>query len=137
MKRSFMFLFTLFIVPALFVMGCGDDKLTPDTTAPLAPILSGASTSEDGLGLWWKPNAEPDLAGYNVYVRENGAIRQTNQGPITDTFFTVDINDEGQIFVYVTAFDFSGNESPFSSTLNLAQQSEQGRVNFPGNPNQQ
>ncbi len=137
MKRSFMFLFILFIVPALFVIGCGDDKLTPDTTAPLAPILSGASSSADGLGLWWEPNAEPDLAGYNVYVRENGAIRQANQWPITDTFFTVDINDEGQIFVYVTAFDFSGNESPFSSTLSLAQQTEQGRVNFPGNPNQQ
>ena len=137
MKRSFVFLFTLFIVPALFVMGCGDDKLTPDTTAPLAPILSGSSGSSSGLGLWWEPNSEPDLAGYHVYVRENGVTRRASPGLITDTFFTINISDDTQAFGYVTAIDFSSNESAPSASQNLTDLSEEGRVNVPGDPNQQ
>ena len=39
----------------------------PDTTAPGATELSGANGAVDHIRVEWRPNVEPDLAGYQIY----------------------------------------------------------------------
>jgi len=112
MKPSIVALCALLIAPTLLIAGCGNDtQLTPDTTAPLAPVLEGANSSQDVVGMWWRPNTEADLDGYFVYLVVNGAAELQNERPITDNFATITITDGTRPLVYVTAVDLSGNES--------------------------
>jgi hypothetical protein len=117
MKPRFAMLVALVLVAPLFA-GCGSDKITADTTPPLAPTIEGASMGEAVLGAWWAPNTEPDLAGYNVYATQNGTTWMVNTQPITQNFVAVEIpNGVDPVTVYVTAIDFSDNESSPSATL--------------------
>jgi hypothetical protein len=115
MKPSFALGLLPVLVPALMLMGCGDD-LTPDTTPPLAPIIGGATGADGEISVWWQPNTEADLAGYHCYVVENGVTRQVNENPIVNTYVSADVNDQGQLHVFITAVDFSRNESSPSAT---------------------
>jgi|RhiMetdeSRZDD1v2_1073273.scaffolds.fasta_scaffold00020_91 hypothetical protein len=118
MKRRFVMVLAL-MLPLVAFWGCGTDTTTtPDTTPPLAPQLSGATLQDGIVGVWWQSNTEPDLAGYNVYLVENGVTRPAATDPITSSYFVVDAGSTaGPIQVYVTAIDYSGNESSPSGTL--------------------
>ena len=67
------------------------------------------------LDLEWIANAEPDLAGYRIYVDENGQPQPVvivGNDMITKACNELSFN-EGNIYsVALTAFDTSGNESP-------------------------
>jgi hypothetical protein len=109
----------LVLVPALLVTGCGDDNaLEPDTTAPLAPNLKGAVSTGPVATIWWDTNTEPDLNGYNVYVTEGGTTSRVNTAPVVTNVATVNVADGSTVTVFVTAIDFSENESgPSNSRL--------------------
>lgn len=123
MKPSFKLALLLVFVPAMLLVGCGDNALEPDTTAPLAPVLMGAVSSSNVATVWWGSNTEPDLSGYYVYVTENGETRQVNAKPIVNNIATVDVAD-GSAVVFVTAIDFSGNESGPSNTRLVRQNTD-------------
>jgi hypothetical protein len=107
--------FAVALVPALLLAGCGSDDtdggFIPDTTAPLAPVIMGVRADDGIVGLWWNPNTEPDLTGYHVYVAMNGVVRRTTFRPVVDNRYTVNLGPQGSASVYVTAIDYSGNES--------------------------
>jgi hypothetical protein len=126
MKPSFRIALLLVFVPAMLLVGCGDSALEPDTTAPLAPVLKGAISAGDVATVWWDSNTEPDLSGYYVYVTENGTTRQINAKPTVNNVATVDVSD-GNAGVFVTAIDFSGNESSPSNTRLVRQSITTGR----------
>jgi hypothetical protein len=106
----------LLALPAL-VAGCSEDAIAPDTTPPLAPVLQGATFELGVVGVWWAPNTEPDLAGYNVYVQQNGQTWTANQQIVTDNYVAITIgNPEDPVTVFVTALDVSSNESSPSAT---------------------
>ena len=66
------------------------------------------------IDLSWRPGAEADLAGYNVYRRDlpAGEWRRLNAAPIAVPAFTDRTVSSGDTFVYrVTAVDSRGNES--------------------------
>ena len=135
MKRRFSIVLALLAVVGLW--GCGADTTTsPDTTPPLAPQLDGATLANDIVGVWWQPNTEPDLAGYFVYIVENGVTRSAVSDPIADNFLTVDVNSPtGSVEVYVTAIDYSGNESsPSASRRPSAQITDPNRQIVGGKP---
>jgi len=120
MKLRVTSLLALFVIPAL-VMGCGGDAAStsaPDTTAPLAPVISGARAGDTIVGIWWDNNVEPDLAGYNIYSVENGTVRKVNQVPQVSNYYTYK-SDSPLVQVFVTAIDWSGNESGPSQSRNL------------------
>ncbi len=84
----------------------------PDTTAPDAPQGLNATPGEEAVSLTWTANAEPDVAGYNVY-RDGGKV---NSLPVTATSYTDTGLTNGQTYTYtVTAVDFGALESGPSS----------------------
>ncbi len=117
MKPSFVSLYALLLVPALLFVGCGDDETTaPDTAPPLAPVLSGANEDGGLIAVWWEENTEPDLAGYYVYLEQDGITRLVNTTPISNAYATIHVTPDSPLHVFVTAVDWSGNESSPSAT---------------------
>lgn len=107
----------LALLPIVGLGGCGADTTTsPDTTPPLAPQIDGATIDHNIVGVWWQANTEPDLAGYFVYVVENGVTRSAVADPITTNYLLVDVGTTESVEVYVTAIDYSGNESSPSAS---------------------
>lgn len=127
MKLRFVFLAAALLVPAVLVGGCGSDGTDggtqPDTTPPLAPVILGARATDGTTGIWWSPNNEPDLNGYHVYVSQYGVIRRMTKVPVSGTNHSVQLQPTGSATVFVTAIDYSGNESSPSAsrTVNLSE----------------
>lgn len=117
MKPRFMSLYALLLVPALLFVGCGDDETTaPDTAPPLAPVLTGANEEGGLIAVWWEENTEPDLAGYYLYLEQDGTTRLVNSTPISNAYATIQATPDSPLHVFVTAVDWSGNESSPSAT---------------------
>ncbi len=118
MKRCFASLFAAGIVATLMVVGCGDSATVsqPDTAPPLAPVILGARGDDGTVGIWWRTNTEPDLAGYLVYVTEAGLTRRMSQFPIENNYVTWEADGLESVHLYVTAIDWAGNESSPSVT---------------------
>ena len=119
MKRSFASLFAVLLMATLGVVGCGDSTTVsqPDTAPPLAPVVLGARGSDGAVGLWWRTNTEPDLAGYHVYATVDGVTqRMTSRVPIVETYFAWVADGNNSIALHVTAVDWAGNESSPSVT---------------------
>ena len=117
MKPRFVPFYALLLVPALLFVGCGDDDPTAiDTVPPIAPVLTGANDDGGHVAVWWEQNTEPDLAGYNLYLEQDGTTRLVNNSPLVEAYATIQIADGSPAHVYVTAVDWSGNESSPSAT---------------------
>ena len=118
MKLSFASLFAILLISTFLLVGCGDSETVsqPDTTPPLAPVVLGALGTDNAVGLWWQRNTEPDLAGYNVYMVENGVTICMTKRPVLDTYYSVIPETHATVQLYVTAVDWVGNESSPSQT---------------------
>lgn len=82
-----------------------------DIVPPSAPLNFSATASGSAVVLSWDANAEPDMAGYNVYKNtESGWIR-LNSALIAGTTFTEGNLLNGAYAYRVTAVDKVGNES--------------------------
>ena len=109
---------SVLVVASVALVGCSDSTTNPDnfdTTPPLAPVIVDATATNGYLGVWWEPNSEPDLAGYNVYRIDETKPVRLNQFILSGHNMTGVPVDAGQVSVYVTAVDLSGNESAPSS----------------------
>ena len=90
---------------------------THDVYPPLAP--RGLQAVASGVGqppfidLTWAPNTESDLAGYNLYRREEGQppVRINNEMLITPSFRDATAQAGKTYFYSVSAVDLRGNES--------------------------
>jgi hypothetical protein len=88
-----------------------------DTFPPAVPTGLQAAFSGPGqerfVDLVWAPDTEADLAGYNVYRREEGtsAAKQNAEPLKTPSYRDRDVNS-GKTYIYsVSAVDLRGNES--------------------------
>jgi hypothetical protein len=114
MKLRIALFVVMTLTPVLLLVGCGSDSTTvgqPDTTPPLAPVILGVRGASSSVGVWWIGGNEPDLAGYNVYVRDGGVIRRVNPEVVTSTKYNHAVGHGGSVYVYVTSVDYTGNES--------------------------
>jgi hypothetical protein len=104
----------------------GDDStpvevFTKDVYPPAQPVGLQAVFSSIGqkpfIDLTWAPNAEGDLAGYNVYRRVNGgAAEKLNKQPVAIPSYRDESVEAGRNYMYsVSAVDLRGNESPRSA----------------------
>jgi flagellar hook assembly protein FlgD/Tol biopolymer transport system component/fibronectin type 3 domain-containing protein len=102
-----------------------------DTHPPAAPTLTGKLDNKIDAVLTWTKNAEPDLAGYNIY-RNNLKINATLLSDIT---YRDPLLKEGSYFYSVKAVDFAGNESDPSgiTTLKIDLTGPTVRISTPGN----
>src|SRR5260370_38341475 len=82
---------------------------TPDRLLALASEIP----KRKFVDLMWAPNAEKDLAGYNVYRREEGGkLARINSDPITMLSFQDTSVVAGHKYFYaISAVDLRGNES--------------------------
>jgi hypothetical protein len=112
-------------VALLFVIAsCGSDSTVAppvDTVPPVAPV--GVMVEEDvnQVKVTWSENAEPDLAGYNVYSsgQEEGPWNKVNEDLLLcpwcyDSPVTMEIT-----YYMITAMDESGNESVHSDVMGI------------------
>ncbi|MCI0347893.1 MAG: fibronectin type III domain-containing protein [Acidobacteriales bacterium] len=92
------------------------DSFAPGTPTGLQAVSSGTSP-EKFIDLTWAPNTESDLAGYNVYRRQNeGSPVKINSEVITTPSFRDDNVVPGTTYFYaVTAVDMRRNESSLSA----------------------
>jgi fibronectin type 3 domain-containing protein len=101
--------------PSAEVKVFAHDVFPPAAPAGLQAVASGVG-QPSFVDLTWAPNAEPDVAGYNVYRHEQG------HPPVkinTDLVKTPAFRDHGvasghKYFYAVTAVDLRGNESSSS-----------------------
>jgi len=91
------------------------DVFPPATPVGLQAVFSGPG-QKPFIDLSWTPNLEPDLAGYNVYRREeSGEWAKLNSDPIKSPAFRDGDVLAGHAYSYsVSAIDTRGNESPRS-----------------------
>jgi hypothetical protein len=96
-----------------------------DTTAPVAPIGLVATAQGGGtVRLTWAPNAEPDLAGYEVYRApdSSGPFTRLNGSVVAGAQYldaTVP-GGTGTLWYEVSAEDVSGNESARSAAASAS-----------------
>lgn len=81
-------------------------------------LLAGAPAFGGEIKIAWQPNTEPDLAGYYVYygAKDRPLGARINVG--RQTQYTIQNLPAGETYkIAVTAFDQTGNESPFSQQM--------------------
>lgn len=95
-----------------------------DFIPPVAPTgLQYVMSPTGSVLIKWNKNPEPDVAGYNLYYANDSTHTflqkrgKMSREPIV--FDTLTVTGVTQRYTYyrVKAFDFSGNESPFSEIL--------------------
>ena len=88
-----------------------------DNLSPAPPIVSISTTTSESIRLEWQSSRETDFKYYSVYKGTNG-VDYNLQTQLVDTFYIdTNISKDTEYFYVVTATDFSGNESLFSSSV--------------------
>ena len=107
----------LLIMGAAFFVGCEDERccFRPDYTPPALPRGVTSVTGDWEVYLFWYPNTEPDLAGYNVYVGSEPEGYYTLIASTPSANFVDRGVINGETYYYaVSAYDYNGNESELS-----------------------
>lgn len=96
-------------------LGCERTVIGPDLAPPAAPRGVYSVTGDGQVTLYWYPNGEKDLAGYDVYRGSACGGTYVLLGSTTSSSF-VDFNVvNGNTYYYaVLAYDIRGNESDLS-----------------------
>lgn len=87
------------------------DVFPPAVPSGVQAVFSGTG-QQPFIDLIWAPDTDADLAGYNIYRREEGQAQKINSGLVTAPAFR-DLNVvAGHTYFYsVAAVDVRGNES--------------------------
>jgi|GEM_PF-5685577 len=94
-------------------------KNSSDTKRPVAPAGLTAAAGDSEVALSWNANTESDLAGYLIYVYEDGDDTwqvYEDAGRATERVVNDLTNDTTYRFA-LSAYDISGNESALSATV--------------------
>ncbi|MGE5350949.1 MAG: fibronectin type III domain-containing protein [Syntrophothermus sp.] len=111
------------VLMALFIYGCQRDTSVsePDTGLPPAvPAGPQVVAAHDGsILIDWRPNAEPNLRGYNVYKGVNDSLHLKKVFFTSNSYFYDDSLSYDSTYYYkVSAVDNRGKESQQTSLLN-------------------
>jgi len=115
-----------FLALGILLTGCHDSTSPRDTIAPVAPRGLYGVTGDGQVTLHWVGNAEPDLAGYRIWINEApcgggtdctykriGAVSASPGEQYLQYVVTGLTNGETRYFA-VSAVDLAGNDSPLS-----------------------
>ena len=96
-------------------------EMLVDTFPPAAPKGLSAVATAGAINLIWEANTEPDLAGYNVYRRDDGGPPHRINRALASTpiFHDSSVEPEHTYAYEVTAVDLVGNESPPSTEVQV------------------
>lgn len=102
--------------------GCGSDTAAPPR-APEAPLLpplnlSAARSTDGDITLWWQPNPQSNLIGYNVYRAVSGSTNFTKLNPalvVSNSYTDQDASWNYRYDYRVTCVGANGAESDYAS----------------------
>ncbi|MFH1369442.1 MAG: GH116 family glycosyl hydrolase [Elusimicrobiota bacterium] len=108
-------------------------KMMDDGKVPAAPAGFSAVGGDDVIFLQWNRSAEPDILGYNVYRSKNpGAdFEKLTKIPVKTLKYNDKAGSAETLHYYVTALDFTGNESPASAKVSVSFSKQKERSFFP------
>ena len=96
----------------------------PEKQSPASPPTGlFAVFQEKGVALRWNENPEPDIAGYDIYRREEGEkiFRKINTQLIKEPYFLDPTANPQESYAYrLRAVDSSGKESDFSQEAEVS-----------------
>jgi hypothetical protein len=96
------------------------DVFPPAVPSGVQAVFSGVG-QQPFMDLIWAPDTDADLAGYNVYRREQDQAQKINSGIVTAPAFRDASVSSGHTYSYsVTAVDVRGNESARSGETSEA-----------------
>ena len=108
-------LFILAAISVLILSGCRRNFDHPDYGPPSPPTGISTQTGDNFIEIFWNPNPEADIAGYNVYVGASYQGRYQWIGSTRGTSYVDRGALNGTTYYYaVTAYDNEGNESDLS-----------------------
>lgn len=105
-------------------------KNSSDTKRPVAPSGLAAAVGDSQIALSWHANTESDLAGYLLYVYEDGDDAwhvYGDAGRATERILNGLTNDTTYRFA-LSAYDINGNESSLSATVSATPESPRDTV---------
>ena len=110
---------TLAVATALLLLsGCHREFNHPDYGPPSPPTGLRTQTGDNFIQIFWNPNPETDIAGYNIYVGATYEGKYQWIGSATGYSYTDRGAVNGTTYYYaVTAYDFDGNESDLSKDV--------------------
>jgi hypothetical protein len=95
------------------------DIFPPAPPSGLQAVFSGEN-QQPFIDLIWNPNAESDLAGYNVFRHEGGSptVKINSDLVKLPAFRDVNVSPGRKYYYSISAVDIRGNESPRSEEAN-------------------
>jgi hypothetical protein len=98
------------------MLGCEHVTSIRDFVAPDPPRHVVTEAGDGFIDVYWNPNSETDVAGYNVFVGSSYDGPYELLGATTGVHFTHNDARNGSTYYYaVTAYDYDGNESELST----------------------
>jgi hypothetical protein len=105
----------------IFMTGCETTIFVPDYTPPVVPRGVYAEAGDHFVDVFWYDNTDPDIAGYNVYVKTESMTRFQFLGSTSNSYFYDEGAPNGVTYYYgITAYDINGNESDLSYDIGVA-----------------
>ena len=89
-----------------------------DTSNPNTPIGLTATALIKSVQLEWIANTESDLRHYNIYRGLTSTPRELIASINSTTYIDSDVTSGTNYFYCITAVDYSGNSSGYSSVVN-------------------
>lgn len=111
-----LFLTAVLLFSTLIITSCDvNDSYYDDFTPPSPPSGVSVVNGDSRVDIYWNPNRESDVAGYNVYYSYTYDGKYTLIGTTRNTYFIDNGAVNGETYYYgVAAFDYNGNESDLS-----------------------
>jgi len=105
------------LLSALLLSSCNvnDSNYYDDFTPPSPPSGIQVLNGDNRVDIYWNPNRESDVAGYNVYYNYTYEGKYTLIGSATGTHFAdIEAVNGNKYYYAVAAYDYNGNESELS-----------------------
>jgi len=104
--------------PALYYGAAPDSGYSVDNLAPGVPKNLSGVLLVDHIQMFWDKCTDPDLQYYAIYKSDvPGVFPPAPYITVADTTTTDWTLVPGTVFYAATAFDHSGNQSPYSNTI--------------------
>ena len=108
----------IFIVLSFCLLSSIISFAQTDTIPPATPENVRGYGYEKHVDIVWFNNSEPDLAGYKVYRKTSGQFVFYANVPKEKSYLSLNLGATGITNTFkVSAYDSSGNESPFSDSV--------------------
>lgn len=86
-----------------------------DLTPPLSPTGIGVEEKVSSLFITWNQNTDSDLAGYKIHFgTKSSTYERTVDIKDVNNYSLLNLSPDSVYYVALTAYDFAGNESPYS-----------------------